>query len=608
MNKSFRNKYNLTKLYILLFVVFCSIFATAQPGWQDFTARYSYTILDANGDEISFLNNKNYSIMIDSILYKTQNIPQDTLKPAVENSNNFKNQIRINDFSLAIPRKNYYENHKSLEIKIIHKKDTMYICQSSGTGSFWSDVNLLVLGKKSKSTPDFTLQFIAGHYFFSNWAKNILENIPKTSGNVKIKNIDQRHFIVPKAAYDSICHINQNYKNRQKHFDNAESLVVKNFMNGYFSFERQIQSTKFDKSVFPFSKPRWSYWGMPYYSTKNADEYLGIVEFSYDTLNWSGGRGVIVRFNEKENKMNIWSPTEKSMFSSTALLYKDTFNDIYYNRSIIRDSICKELIYKCDFVTKFYSSIDEGKTWKEDKKLTQLYNKYEFREFKFLDQNHALIFVLNKIKPENIKYEIQQGTYYLLKDFRIIDSLKTPNDIHYNDNYNGFRYDVKNDTIFLGSWTYNKYSETGKSYFQPSIRKVDDQWKFKVEQQTYFRTQQPKPQMEMIHYQNFKILNNVLSLNTENGTLVFQNDLTDLHKKGFILENGKQIYLIGLGIGTLFSFDGGYTWYVYPLPLEKDSRYEFLEIDKQGVISHLKNSWGKNGQEFNKVFNEFRKL
>ncbi|MDY0091058.1 MAG: hypothetical protein RBR78_11920, partial [Flavobacteriaceae bacterium] len=62
------------------------------------------------------------------------------------------------------------------------------------------------------------------------------------------------------------------------------------------------------------------------------------------------------------------------------------------------------------------------------------------------------------------------------------------------------------------------------------------------------------------------------------------------------------------GIGTLLSFDAGNTWFVYPLPLEKDSRYEFLEIDEQGVISHLKNSWRENGYEFNKVFSQFLKF
>jgi hypothetical protein len=190
----------LKSLYTLILIFFCSNLVKAQPGWQDFTTRYSYTILDKNKKEISFKNNKDYSIMVDSVLYKLPNIPQHSLKPALVNSYNFENQIRINDFSLAISLKNF--NQKQLEIKIIHKKDTMYICQSSGIGSFRS---IDVQGKPIKPTPDFTLQFVAGHYYFPNWAKSLLNNIPQISGNIKIANVKQQHFIIQKKLYDSIC-------------------------------------------------------------------------------------------------------------------------------------------------------------------------------------------------------------------------------------------------------------------------------------------------------------------------------------------------------------------------------------------------------------------
>ena len=261
------NKRNLKSLYTLILIFLCSNLAQAQPGWQDFTKRYSYNILDKNGKEISFKNNKDYSVKIDSILYKTPNIPQDSLKPALVNSyNGFENQIRINDFSLAIPLRNAYDEHKQLEIKIIHKKDTMYITQSSGTGSFWS---IDFQGKPIKPTPDYTLQFIAGHYYFPSWAKNLLDNIPQTSGNTKIANVSQQHFIISKTVYDSVNYINPRYGNRQKHYDDAENLVVKNFMKGYFSFKRQVQPTTFDRSVSPFNKPRWSTWGGSYFPTKD---------------------------------------------------------------------------------------------------------------------------------------------------------------------------------------------------------------------------------------------------------------------------------------------------------------------------------------------------
>src|SRR5690606_30343989 len=135
---------------------------------------------------------------------------------------------------------------------------------SSGTGSFRI---IDFQGKPIKPTPDYTLQFIAGHYYFPDWAKNLLDNIPKTSGNIKIINIEQRHFIIPKTFYDSVNNINPRYGNKQKYYNEAENSVVKNFMKGHFSFERQIQPTTFDRSVSPFAKPRWSTWGNSYFPT-----------------------------------------------------------------------------------------------------------------------------------------------------------------------------------------------------------------------------------------------------------------------------------------------------------------------------------------------------
>lgn len=596
-------------IFLIIIALLFSNLTKAQPGWQDFTPRYSYTILDENSNEISFKNNKNYSIKIDDVLYKAPNIPQDSLKPAIRNSGNFENQIRINDFSLVIPIKDFDQTRKSLEIKIIHKKDTMFICQASGTGSFFTKYDFDNRQYETqRQTPDFTLQFVAGHYFFPRWSKDFLKNLPQTNGTVKILNADQRHFIVPKIVYDSICYLSPIYDNRQKHYDEAESLVVQNFMSGYYSFEKNVQQVTFDKPIFPF-KIGYMTWRAPYFSTKEKNEYLGIVQPYYDTLNYSGGRGMIVKFNYDENKMKIWSATENLLYSSSYNLRHDTFNNVFYNQTLIRDSNCKDLIYKCDFEIKLYQSKDDGNTWAENNKLTQLYKKHEFRELEFLDQHHALIFKLNKVKPQNKKYDIQQGVYYLLKDFVIIDSLKTPNDIHYNDNYNRYRYDVENDTIFLGNWSYDKYYTNGKTeYSQPILTKNNKKWKFQVVEKMYF-INHSKPLLETIYYRNFEILNSTIYLNKHNGGLVFQNDnLSELHKKGLILENNNEVYLIGLSIGTLFSFDGGYNWYVYPLPLEKDSDYKLIEINNKGVISHIKNNSNNGKYTLDKIFNKFTKL
>lgn len=90
---------------IIIFVFLFFNLINAQPGWEDLTKRYDYTILDKNKKEISFKENKNYSVMIDKVLYKAPNIPQESLKENVCCDNEFGSHIRINDFSLEIPKK-----------------------------------------------------------------------------------------------------------------------------------------------------------------------------------------------------------------------------------------------------------------------------------------------------------------------------------------------------------------------------------------------------------------------------------------------------------------------------------------------------------------------
>lgn len=590
-------------LFTILILLTCFVHPVkAQPGWQDFTPRYYYTILDKQGNEISFIQSKDYSIMVDSLLFHTPNIPQDSLKPVLTNTYNFDYQIKINDFSIAIPQNDIFRQIRQLEIKIIYKKDTMFICQPSGTGGINNNEYTY---KSSLPSPDFTLEFIAGHYFFPNWAKSLLKNKPTTTGTVHILNIDQRHFIIPENIYDSVFIIHRKYETKQSHINAAESWVVHNFSKGHYTYERNSQNTTFDRPLAPFSKPRWSYRTEPYYPIKNNKKYLGVVTLAFDTLNWSGGRGLLVEYDKYENRMNTWSLTKNILYSSTSNLYKDTFNNIFYNKSIIRDSSCTELIYKCGFVTKYYHSKNEGEIWEEDKRLTKLYSKYAFRELEFIDQNHQLIFAHRKIKQKASKHDLTQGVYYLLKNFIVIDSFKTPDNIYYNTNYNRYDYNPKNDSLFLGNWTYNNYPEKGKSYFQPYLLKVGSKWKFHVVQKSYFGNYSKVQNEEQLVFDSFIVKNNKELVIPNQGSLILQDDLITLNKRGLILQNGTHIYLIGLELGTLFSFDGGRNWYLYPMPLEKDSRYDLIEIDAKSVITHLKNSWEINGYTFNKIWSQF---
>lgn len=590
-------------LHVLVLFLICVCKAQAQPGWRDHTLRYAYLILDKKGNEIAFRKDKRYTIMIDNVLYRGSGIPQDSLKPLKRNHEDPTIQIRINDFALALSRKANKAQHQQLQIKIIHRKDTMYICQPTGTGSFQSTSRKQ---KAAEQPPDLSLQFVAGHYFFPAWAKHLLRHSLKSSGSVTIANLDQHHFIIPESTYKAFS-MAKGHKEEQQNYNTAEALIVANFMKDHFSFSRTTEATTFDRPLQPFSKPRWSNWRQSYYPTQQKDEYVGIVEMSFDTLNWSGGRGIFVRYNKINNGMTTWSPTQAIRYSSTATLSKDEFNGFYYNKSFIRDTTCKELFYATYMYPKWYCSADEGKTWVPHPMLSWLYTVHEFRQLEFLDQHHALIFKLTKVRPKNKSYDIQQGTYYLLKDFLIVDSLKTPDDKHFNDNYNGYDFRIENDTVFLGSWTYSEYAETGKARFRPFLTKDNSHWKFGIAEKTVTRTSQKRPTGSIV-YQNFTIANDSQLVFGDLGSLTLHDNLTELHKKGLILENGRYICISGLENGTLLSFDGGKQWFVYPLTLEKNGRYDFLEMDKDGIITYLTNTWEYNGNRFNKVFIKFTAL
>jgi len=314
----------------LLLTIFSVLFflksAIAQPGWQDYTARYSYTILDAKGKEISFKKNKQYSIMIDSVLFKSPRIPHEKLKPAVPNEGDFANQIKINDFSLAIPQKNYSRGGKRLEIKLIHKRDTMYICQASGRGSFgengfWNGADI-----KPKNSSDFTLQFIAGRYYFPDWAKYFLDNLPQVNGNLELKNASQRNFIVSQKVYNSV-HSSEIYYHK-KLLKKADDYVTNNFLKGHLSLERRVEPVQFKQSPAPYKNAHWE--GKIYASKNDTNRYYGMMSYSMNTSNCSSYKNVFSVLNKGENTIDQFFPKDNLRLFGSQRLYVDTFNAILY--------------------------------------------------------------------------------------------------------------------------------------------------------------------------------------------------------------------------------------------------------------------------------------
>ncbi|WP_123962711.1 hypothetical protein [Chryseobacterium sp. 5_R23647] len=603
-NRSFTKPFN---LYLLLVMLFLSTILKAQPGWQDRTPRYNYAIVDENGKEISFKNNKDYTIIIDKTLYKSPDIPQDVFKQPGPHQDLIL-EFKINDLSLSIPMKENNWTQYSKEIKIIYKKDTMHISQPSGYGS------LSMFRDFGETTADYTLQFIAGHYYFPNWTKDVLNDIPETKGNTKILNLSQRHFIVPKKVYDTLFHNTSTDPSSEK----ADELVLKNFMKGYFSLNKKIELTKFDKSVSPF---KLRYLNSMHINSKDPNLLYGLINYSMEKSNCSSSINIFSILNKKQNTVQQFFPKKNVRFFSSDQLISDNFNHILYLSVWLKKDFDDDKLSDCDYLSQFplekqiYTSTDEVNNWIVDKKIQSVFVKNDFREVEFLDQNHAIAYSRKTSKQNPNKNEMVQGIYYLLKNMQIVDSLKTPEDIHYNTNYNNYAFNKKNnDTIFLGSWTYDNDYTIGKTkYFQPSLIKTNDSWKFHSEEKTYQRyAYKPQKKTETSkEYKNFQLVNDKeLIFKNGSGSLKLSSNVTDhiSDNENFILEKDQQIYIFSDRDSLYFSHDAGTNWFLYPVPLEKwGNVFYFLDINEQNELVYFSTRGDQGGDSvLGKVSQKFK--
>lgn len=595
------------KFLCCLFLFALSTIAYAQPGWIDYTQSYYYQILDSSGKEIAFKNNTDYSIVIDGKRYHSKNIPTDKLTPTSPEDYNFNTNIRINDFSLKILKRDEALMEYPLEIKIIYHSDTLFINQNTNSGSredrSYGDPYI------PKPDYDISLQFIPGRYYFPNWAKSLLRNFPKTSGNVKIVNFDQRHFIISKELYEEYQHSSLYWGSKESIRLKKEETVLKHFTDGYLKASQKIEPTQFVPT--PFTRHE-SWYEMYRNSPTNS---IGLVKYANDSIS----RQMFITYNQEENAVKHWSPTENLYLSSTYKLYKDTFNNVLYSISIVRSNDCtfanypNRFPYSCPYTREIYSSRDNGEKWTAEHVLSKLFQKQELRNLAFLDKEFVLAFYRREIKHPKKKYPIQQGVYYLLKNNVIIDSLETPNDVHYNDNYNHYQFELFGDSALIGQWGIDSKRIREVPYSKLTINKEGDQWKFKVSKQffEYKEREGNAPDTTTQDFQNFKLLKgNQLVFKNGAGALTLERRLVNNQYDGtqytdavFVIEKGKQICLTrtnGLtyysndafgGSFVLLSFDGGTSWYINPEPLDKDnSYYQFLDLNENGEVT-IFNKW-----------------
>lgn len=597
--------------YFLLFAFFMlPTIVKSQPGWRDFTTRYYYMILDREGNEISFVKNKAYSIIIDSVQYRSPAIPNDSLRPVKRyQREGFDNYIRINDFSLRIPQ-GKYNSYVPLEIKIIHQKDTMYLNQTTGIGSGFSE-RLRINGQKDSEdtnpASDYSLRFIGGRYYFPNWAKTVWDNKPEPTGEVAFVNLDQRHFRIPKALYDSLALRKIDYRTRDQLTKRADDYVVQNFKRGCFLLNKRIEPTKFYNPALPFKEP---YWDDALNPTKNKDVFFGRVRYSKDSLNESNWKYVFSLYDKRENSIRHWFPVNDIHSFSSGYLYKNPFNGVVYQEVWRVDK--QQMAQKGYIPPKrhLYQSDDEGQTWKESLEMTQTFTKHDLEHIEFLDSDFAVGYGRKDVQHKTRKYTIKQVTYYLLKNGKAVDSIQMANDFYETVNYlerHNHSWFAVNDAMVLGIWNYNFNGAVEKNFFQIILFKNQNGWQFKAEEKQYVRPAVlgciKRNYNTYTEYRNFNLINKKeLRFKNNSGTLRLKNQVADhpWNSGVVVLEKDDHIYLLDNSNGfTYFSFDRGRSWYIYPKPLEQRSDYQFLEIDDQGIISFF------NPSKLYKAFYQF---
>lgn len=486
-------------------------------------------------------------------------------------TNAFENYIHINDFSYRTA-----QSGLPTEIRIVHNKDTMAFNQNT-YGRYYHGASGPLTHR--------SLKFIPGYYYFPSWTWQVFDQPPEVTGEVQFENISQSNFIIPEDAYKRYAPTR--YQDRRAMESEMDELVIDNFVNGELLIDQKTEHTSISTSLEPYAGPRWQ---SLFYPTNDSNVYVGFVEYTFNSPNQYISKRVFSEFNKSTNSITHWLPNPSIHRFYLANIYFDAANGILYQTTGIRESDdpnCKTgWDDDCPYTTKMYKSKDDGNTWKRDKTLQNLFETYEFRKFEFIDDAHALAFTRRKVQHSK-GYGMQQGTYYLLQNMRVVDSLQTPDDIHYNDNYNRYNFNPQGDTIYLGAWGFVNY-DYSKPYVQPLLVKTAKGWGFEITEDSRKAVQARASKEEQVrHYKNFELIENrEMVFKNGEGSLTLNRDLADDSSVSGIkvIEKDEQIYITD-EYYTLVSFNGGLAWYVYPQPLNKNGNYAFLEIDEANEIS-----------------------
>lgn len=322
-------------------------------------------------------------------------------------------------------------------------------------------------------------------------------------------------------------------------------------------------------------------------STRDPDRFWGMVDISGDiTTSFS--------LQKEENRMELFLPNKDGSNFTCESPYVNPFNKMIYLPVWIKqesNNYSSAILYDKIPPEKYiYSSKDEGKTWQKDKKAKEIFDKYKNeRKITFIDKNHAVIYYKKVIERNETKNTIkEQGVYFLLKNMRVIDSLKTPK----NNNFSGYNEpSIQNNSVILGNYWPDQYNNVD---FQLSLKKINDKWKFQVDEkrdvQSSNKEQEFQKKDSIRNYKNFQLVNDrELIFKNGSGKMILNDKLSDYSNIRTIIERDKEIYLVGYE-SVFLSFDGGANWYIYPASILPNTYYYLLDINSKNEINYFSNN------------------
>lgn len=559
----------LIKIYQLLIIgIICCQSAVAQPGWIDYTQYYCYALLNDQGRPIQFENNTNFKLLINKVVYDHKHVPKDKFPIVDPNSNpGFSSCIQINDFSLVLERTN-----QPVLIEIVSNKDTMHLFQptSMGASSFRDEIK----GRK--------LNFVPGHYYFPSWERIYFDANPLFHSS-RIKNLKQENFIVPAADFNRIS---QSLHHNLAAINNAEEIVMRNFLDTVKLIHETISVT-IPKTFAPYTQPKWI---TEFFPTTDKSIFYGLISYTYEAPNLYSTKYIFARYNRKTNEISQWYMLDNLDEFSVGSISPDPFNQVLYLSTFFRNKSSGNEIPTSAFRRVYYHSTDFGLSWSVDSTLQQLFDQIEFRNFEIIDAHHALAYK-RETKNKGTRDQYEEGTYYLLKDKRFVDSLKSPKGIHYNSNYNNYAYKNQGDSIFLGPWGIDPQAYYQKPYTQPVLVKKGNEWKFELLEQQFIRHKQSETtHFTSLHYDNFTLTSDnriEFKDNTIEPIELTIDFATNLRSKTIHVLERKNFILFVQQRSIIMTFDGGTDWYYFPISFENGSAMKFLTFSEENELSYF---------------------